>query len=239
MMRHPILHPLALGLAGFTGLMFVLRELPLVALGAVAWLGVVAFFGMRQAQAGAAEAGFSEQADADARILVRPLQKLHEELKQIAKENSDLAAVKVVGEEAVREAGLIVAHAQKLADLRRQIKKSLVGLSEAEVQLARMEARRASVDTVAEAESIDKAIAAYRAQTAQSGQLEESVKKIDGKIAEAQASLSEIKARLMVGAADARTRGGETQELGEVVERLKTLGASFTEAEALLQEQVR
>jgi hypothetical protein len=205
-------------------------KLPLLLLGAIAWIGSVAILSMRSGQDGHA----SEVSPED-RLRLRPIERLHAELTEIVKQNLDLPSVKVIGEEAIAEAGSVLDHARKLVKLRSDLERTLHRRSDAEIEIGRLreKARRSTQD--AERRAYETAIEAHEKEIAHYASVERAITQIDGKLSEAQAALSELKARLAVGAAGARTEGIDPEELSTMVGRLKSLTQSFDEAESTLQ----
>lgn len=205
-------------------------KLPLLLLGAIAWIGSVALVSMRGGQD-----EHASEADPDERVLLKPIERLHDELIQIVEQNRDLPAVKVIGEEAISEAGAVLDHARKLVRLRSDLIRTLRRRSDAEVEIRslRDKARRSTSD--GERRAYETAIEAHEKEVAHYASVEHAITRIDGKLSEAQAALSELKARLAVGAAGARTEGLDPEELTTMVGRLRSLTQSFDEAESALQ----
>lgn len=236
---NPLAHPTSITFALVTAFgVIVPLPLPLklavVAIGGVGWLASVALLSITQARPQETEDDLSN----DARALLRPLRKLHEELAAIVAQNSDMPAVKVVGGEALAESSAILDHAQKLLDIREQLRRTYKGKSEAEIELKSLEGKLNRAGTEAERIALQRAVEAKRDEIARYADVADAMAGVDGKLAEAQAALSELKARIAVGAAGARTQGLEQDELTDMVGRLKSLSKSFDEAETSLRMHV-
>lgn len=210
---------------------------PIVALAGLGWIASLALASMSQMRN--QESPHPAELSPDSRILIRPIVQLRDELLQIVSQNLDMPAIKVIGTEALQEADGIVKHATSLVTLRAQLKKTLRGKSEAEIEQGRLKAKLENVSSEAERSALEAAIEATRQQASHYAQVEEAIAQVDGKLTEAQAALAELKARLAVGAAGARTETMDQEELTGMVGRLKSLSQSFDEAESTLQEHVR
>ncbi len=239
---NPLLHPNSVILGVATALSAVFApgplKLPLTLLLGVLWIGAVALTAAKSVQRREGQVHPSEISP-ESRLYLRPLEGLRDELREIVRDNQDMPSVKIVGQEAVDQADQIVEHARKLIALREQLKRTLRGRSEAEVAIRQLEKKQEAAVTDGERASIQTAIDAHASEVAHYGEVEEAIRKIDAKVTQAQASLSELKARIAVGAAGARTDGVDQEALNDMVIRLKSLTASFDEAESLLREHVR
>jgi hypothetical protein len=240
---NPLKHPVSilLGLATVASAILPLPaawKLPLVILGAIAWVGSIAFMSMAR-QRPTSDSPHPAELSADSRMLIRPLVQLRDELATIVAQNSDMPSVKVVGTEALAEADGIVRHATSLVQIRTQLKRTLRGKSEAEVETRNLETKLERATTDTEREALQTAIAAHQQEAEHYKGVEDAIASVDGKLTEAQAALSELKSRIAVGAAGARTDGIDQEELTDMVGRLRSLSKSFDEAESTLQEHVR
>lgn len=239
---NPLRHPVAI-IAGIATLVAALAPIPtaikwpLVILGALIWVGGVALASMAGQKR--ADGPHVAEMSPESRMMLRPLIQMRDDLAQVVSQNSDMPTVKVVGGEAVQEADAIVRHATNLVGIRAQLKKTLRGKSEAEVEKRSLEMKFARASTDTEREALSTAIAASTQEIGHYQGVEDAIAKVDGKLTEAQAALSELKARIAVGAAGARTDSLDQEELSSMVGRLKSLSKSFDEAESTLQEHVR
>lgn len=239
---NPLGHPISM-IAGIATLALALAPIPtpikwpLVILGALIWIGTVAVASM----AGHKRPDLPHAAEMspESRMLLRPLLESRDELAQVVSQNSDMPTVKVIGAEALQEAEAIVRHATNLVGIRMQLKKTLRGKSEAEVEKRSLEAKRDRATSDTERAALETAIAASVQEIGHYRGVEDAIAKVDGKLTEAQAALSELKARIAVGAAGARTDSLDEEELSSMVGRLRSLSKSFDEAESTLQEHVR
>lgn len=85
---------------------------------------------------------------------------------------------------------------------------------------------------------LESAMGSVRSEIEQYGKLEEKVKGIDGRLAEAHAAMAELKSKLVIGAAGARARTLDEQEFQEMFNRLQSLDATFQETEQWLEDKV-
>lgn len=231
-----LLHPAALISAAVAigGVFF--SSVPALVLGAVAWLGSVAFAAAKQAQN---RSPHPSDMNPESRLLLRPLKDLQEELITIVRQNSDVVTVRVVGGEAIAEANNLVERATKLVETRAHIKRTLRGKGEAQVRLRQLEAQLERSANDAERESLSGAIDATNKEIQQYSELDSALERIDIHLRDAEASMREIKTRISIGAAGDRMEAGEEGDMRELVGRLRSLGSSIQEAEEMLEQTIR
>lgn len=209
----------------FGGLLF--QNVPVFGVGLVGLVAALFFVGTAQTKQSWDATGEQELTH-ESRAMLRPVRRLHDELREFVQTHGDSGTVKVLGAEAVREADNILEQSLKLMRLRDRLKHAARGRSEAEVELRRLG------DVAAD----DPTRVARELEMKHYGEIESSIPKIETSIAQAVAALSELKARLAVSAASV----GQTEADGEIAEtmsRLRALSASFDEAEELLEGPVR
>lgn len=233
-----LLSPLALVFAAVAVAGGIFNSIPVLAIGAILWVGSIAFLSSRQAQRQGLMTDLSELSP-DARILFRPIRQAHEDLIAIVQRGSSDPTVKVVGEEAISESAQIADQAFRMAQSRSQLEKTLKGRSVAELEIKRLNEKIANSTSQEELDALKSALSAHQSEYNHYEQVTTSMATIDNKLREAQAALSELKARIAVGAADTSAAQAGEDELGEIMGRLKSLSASFDEAEAMNQETTR
>lgn len=209
----------------------LLAMLTAVAVAAVASIGAA----QRQRQATGVE-----DLPHESRALLRPILRLREELREFVGKHSESAALKVIGAEALQEADTIVEHATRLLTLRAQTKKAALGRSLSEQEVAQLEVQLEGATNPAERQALENALAARRAEREHYGPLQDSLRAIDSSLKQAEAALSEMRARLNLAVSDeARFVSGDQQDLNDTVARLRSLSASMDEAEELLRGHLR
>lgn len=199
----------------------------IVGIGFVLMTGAFIVLAARQTKSRWEEAG-DQNLSNEARTLLRPLRRHRDDLHEFVKSNQNSPSIKVLGTEAAQEADHIVKQSIRLLTLRDQVKDLLRGQGEAQIELARIDASDPAFASARQAREAE--ISHYEKMAL-------TLPRLDAEIAQANAALSEIKARLALSASQDHLNGD--QQLSETVARLKAIGASFDEAEAMLQETVR
>lgn len=230
-----LLSPLSLAFAAVAIVGGVFGSIPVLVIGAALWVGSIAFTAARNAQAGV-QSFDATALSPDSRILFRPIKQLHEDLAEIVHQGQSNPAVKVVGEEALGESSQIVKQAFDLANFRTQLEKTLKGRSVAELEVNKLKEKLAGCTSDEERHAIQSALEAHQSEYDQYAQVADNMDRIDRQLRQAQATLSELKARIAVGASGAGSNQVGTDELQDILGRLKSLGKSFDEAQSITQE---
>ncbi len=220
--------------AGVALLGVFLSSWPLAIIGGAAFLGTLLFLSAKESQS-RPEMRRSYDLSNENRTLIRPLEEIRKQIEAVVEQNRDMATVSVIGQEALTEADSIIEHGLKLLENRSQLKKTLRGRSEAEASLKQLQTNLASATSDTERGALESAIASRTAEIKSYSRVEQLIELIDGKMNEAVAALSELKAHLATGAAGARADAMAPEQLSEMVSRLKSLGKSFDEAESTLE----
>ena len=174
---------------------------------------------------------------AEARWLLRPIRELREGLAKIVQQSANSPEVGVIAQEAIVEADGIYQKAIELVRAREGLKKSLKGRGEAETNLGRLERQLATAGSDGEKTALESAVAARKEEIAAYDSAQGRVQEIDSRLNQAEATLAELKAKLMTGMVGVGTVEGHQDEFNEMVQRLKTLGQSFEEAQGMLEVQ--
>lgn len=233
-----LFHPVALVFAGVAIVGGVLGSVPLLLAGAALWIGSVAFLASKQAQSNSKKFDLYDLSP-DTRILIRPIRQTHDEIAAIVSQNNDNPTVKVIGQEGMAEAEQILEQAIRLGAARTQLEKTLRGRSQAQLDVDRIQSKLVGIGDSQEQASLQSALEAHRAELSHYEPVQNHLESIDNYLREAQAGLAELKARIAVGAAEARMAGAEEGDIGEIMGRLRSLSASFDEAEAITEEVTR
>lgn len=161
-----------------------------------------------------------------------PLRRLRTEIREIVAAKAGDPSVTVVGAEAVHEAERIYEQCVHLLKARRELNRAFVGRSAATQELEKLERDLASATSDVERSALESALEARRLEASHYTTADQALERIDAGLRQAQAALSEMKARL------ATVSAGNTEtsfELEETLGRLRTLGTSLDEAEAWLK----
>lgn len=216
----------------------LLKSIPLVLIGATIWVGAVAVAVIKSGGSDSQRAPHPSELDAETRMALKPILALRDQLAALSSSSGGSADVSVIAKEAVAEANLLIDHAQKLAERRVALRRSLRERAEAELALSKLEQSLAAATTDGERSSIQAAIAARHEEIGHYADAERAVEQINSKLREAEASLSELKAKVSAATA-ARSGDLDHEEVGDLITRLKSLSRSFDEAEELLQDKAR
>lgn len=212
----------------------LLQQGLLMALFLVLGLVVLAFSTLknkREMQAQDALDGLSNES----RVKLKPLLKLRERIEDQVNAREPTLAAKVIGPEALAEANSLVEHARRLLTVQDSSREWIQRSHEARNSLTSLEKQVESATTDAERTMLESAVTAKKAEIEQYGRMEALLVNIDAKLKQAEASLSEMQARLVSGAL---LEGGDSKdELDQIVNRMKTLSTSFQQAEDDLVHQ--
>lgn len=213
----------------------VIGQYALAGLALIAWVGILAFGAMKQTSTTRATDP-TEEMDADSRALFVPIRRLSNEIEALVEKNGDTALMRTVGTEARDEARRIreqIAHALKI---RGELKRALRGRSTAAQEAGDLEAKATEALSDVEREALTSAAEARRLELSHYGTVEQALARIDGGVRQAEAALSEIRARLAVAASGEKAaQADQSDDLRETVSRLKALSLSVDEAEQMLR----
>ena len=226
--------PLPLALAAVAALGLVFGQLEIAVLGAVGWVASLAYYSMRAAAAKRHDSEIS----AEGRRMLRPIKSLREEIAGYVSSFSDRPEISVIGGEALREADALIAHTERLVDVHDDLMKARKGRAAAERELARLRKRTKSLVSESESQSLRSAVEARETEIERYKTVDAALRRLVSNLQEAEAALSEIKARLASGAVGAQTDSLETDDLAGMVSRLRTLSTSFDEAEEMMEGRI-
>ena len=227
--------PLPLSLAAVAALGLVFGQPGIAVLAMVGWVASLAYYSMRAAAAKRHDSEIS----AEGRTMLRPIKELREEIAGYVRSFSDRPEISVIGGEALREADTLIAHTERLVDVRDDLTKALKGRAAAKRELARLRKRAKSSVSEAESRSLRSAVEARENEIERYKTVDAAMRRLVSNLQEAEAALSEIKARLATGAVGAQTDGLDTDDLAGMVSRLRTLSTSFDEAEEMMEGRIK
>lgn len=172
---------------------------------------------------------------AEARWLLRPIRELRNSLAETATKTPDMTT-KVIAQEAVSEADEILRKATEMVAVRERLKTGLKGQGEAETHLGRIQRDIATATSDAERDALQTALQARQTEIVAYATAKSKIAEIDGRLKLAEATLAELRARLSTSGVTASPTGHEA-EFTDMVQRLRTLGTSFDEAQEFVQDQ--
>ncbi|AIE83866.1 hypothetical protein [Fimbriimonas ginsengisoli] len=224
--------PLAALLAGIV--LFVLGQVPLGIIALIAWVATLALGAMRQTAVLRAQDP-TDTLDPESRTMFGPIRRLTNEIEELVDRNKESAVIRTVGREAITEARRIRDQIARALAARGELKRTLRGRSSAEREVASLDERMSAATSEEEKSSLAGAAEARKLEVSHYSTVEEALTRIDAGVRQAEAALSEMKARLTVGASGERAAAaGQDDELRATIGRLKALSVTYDEAEQVL-----
>jgi hypothetical protein len=191
---------------------------------------------MRDVRARREELGLDSLSPQDRSKLV-PIRRLREQLEALVAGNRGSPSLAVIGPEAVEESRRIFAQCVSLLQLQRQIRDALREQN-ADAEVRSLEAKVEAAASEGERAALQSALDARRLEASHFAKMKEALQTAEGGITQAEAALSEIKARLSVAVTDDALSDTSSDDLRETLGRLKALSKGFEEAEMFLKDQV-
>jgi hypothetical protein len=178
----------------------------------------------------------TEEMDAESRSMYSPIRRLVTEIEEIVQRNQGSAIMKVVGGEAVQEAERIRDQVARALAVRDDLKRAMRGKNVARNEIEGLRARAQAATSDIERDTLLSAMEARKLELSHYDTVDEVLQRIDASVRQAQAALSEMKARLSVKASnELAAEAAEDGDLRETIGRLKQLSISYDEAEELLR----
>lgn len=229
----PYLHPVPIACLLITVIGAVVGNLGMTIVGLIGAIAGVGFIAARHAQ----DSRGADQSDTlsnEGRTLLRPVKGLADEIATLIDTNKDSQTIRIMGGEALEESKGLLGQVVRSLQTRDELKRTLRGRYEAEKEIgdARM---RLEFANGPEKESLDTAIAARTQELAHYGEIERHIKRIELSVNQAEAALAEMKARLAATASGEKEALGSGDDLRETIGRLKSLSASYDEAEQVIR----
>jgi hypothetical protein len=199
------------------------------------WIMAVAIASIRGTGQARAE-DLTEEMDAESRSLYAPVRRLVDEIEEVVRSHRDSTVMKVIGGEALQEARRIREQVARALAVRDDLKRASRGRNVARSEADKLMARAEEAASTEEKLALLSAVEARKIEIGHYAIIDETVAKIDASVRQAQAALSEMKARLSVKATGEKAASAvEEDELRETIGRLKQLSISYDEAEQLLR----
>lgn len=205
-----------------------------VAVGGVAVLLWSAFtFSVRQNKV-ASQQSLIDTVRPEDRARLRPLIRLHEEIRQVVASNQSSTAIAVVGSEALIEADRITQHVAEMLRMRARVRKPLSESRDPNQSIERLKAELETAQSDMGRQALEAALAARSLEGDHYEQVKAAIDRIDVTITQAEASLAEMKARLSAAAAQMKDEAA-SEDLRESLTRMRSLDTSLDEAEEFLR----
>jgi len=210
----------------------VINSVPLVILGVILALAIVAFQSLSKTRAIHASDQY-DQLSAESRILVRPLKKIYEEMAQAAEGKSETISP-YIAQEALSESDHLLKQSVAALLLRDRLVRESRGQYDASKSIGDLQSRIASSTSDDEKASLQSALDARQQEIGHYDQLKQGIAKIESSVKQAEAAMAEMRARLVSsGSAGVAAQGSDP--LREAVGRMQSLSASLTEAQQMLE----
>lgn len=220
---------LGLAVAGF-GLVF--GQPVVIAIGLAGAVGSLFIASARATQSNRAEMT-EDRVRPDQRVLIRPLRKLRDDISGIVQANKESTSVKVIGVEALAEADRILNHCVDMLALQARVRPNVTG-RDLNSEIKQLEEQLISTQEPQYRETLDATLSAKKLELEADVKMRQALTQIDANLQRAHAALSEMKARLSVSATQSQEFGMD-ESLNDTISRMKSLSASFDEAEELLR----
>jgi hypothetical protein len=173
--------------------------------------------------------------DPETRILLRPIRRLHEQIEEVVNESTPSATLRILGPEALAESKRILDQSLRLLQIRSEMKRTLRGSYESVREKKKIAEQMEQATSEQERDSLNTALEARSLEQQHYQELEATIGRVDAGLRQAEAALSEMRARLAVAAKDTLEVSETDDELRESMSRLKALSTSFDEAEEMLR----
>ncbi|HMS54536.1 MAG TPA: hypothetical protein PKA27_03975 [Fimbriimonadaceae bacterium] len=206
----------------------------IVGLGGLVLSGLM--WSAHRAKALRAASSFDEISPND-RVYLRPIRRLRDEIEALVLENSKSPAIKVIGGEAIQEANGILSHSIQLLKTRASLRKVLSQKGDPNSEINTLQNQIAEAASGEEKSNLELALNARQLELSHYGEIEGIIDRVDGAITQAQAALSEMKARIAVAAAGDK-EGESSSEIEDTITRLRSLTKSFDEVEELMKVHI-
>lgn len=230
-MANPFLKPVPLSLLALAVVLFAIGQPIIAGLALVFWIGVLAISSIKQT-AVSRSSDVSEELDPDSKILFSPVKRTAAEIESLAAQKT-WGALTFVAQEAGTESKRIRDEVARALLSRRDLKRALRDRSLAMREIEKLQEQIAVSLSEEEKDSLELALEARKIELTHYDKAQKALEQIDVYVREAEAALAELKARLTAGlSVDA---ADDSEELRETLGRLKSIGASFDEAEAFLK----
>jgi hypothetical protein len=228
--------PLPLVFAGLAVVSAIVGAPALIALGIVGWVASLAYHTIREQSARNRQEAAFDSLPPSARLRMKKLHSTYDQLKQMIELHSDRTAVRVVGQEALREAENVLGHALRLAQARAELERTLRARSQATLELQRLQDAETQASEGPARNAIQDAIVAKSAEIKRYDTITEGIERIDAQLVKAESTLSELKSQVALAGANAARTGEDSSGLDQVVSELQALGSSLQEAENFLED---
>lgn len=213
----------------------ILGQYALAGVCAVAWIGSLAIGQMRVGNA-MREADSAEALDPDGRSRFSRVKGLTAEIEAIVERPSTAPVIRALGKDAVAEARRIRDQVAAALVRRSALRKILAGRSSAEIEIKKLEERQEAATSPEEKTSLASAQEARRIELDHYQSAQQAMDIIDSGIRQAEAALSEMKARLEFGITRQQAEISEPiDELRDTIGRLKAISVSYDEADEVMQ----
>lgn len=227
--------PIATLLIGLV--LLLLGQVPLAIVCLVAW---VAALGIGQMKHGAVLRGTEpgELLDADGRARFTRVRNLTREIEDLVARHSNSAVIRTLGRDAMAEAERIRNQVSEALMRRSGLRKAVAGRSSAEVEIARLTERHAAATSEDEKASLASALEARTLELDHYTDAQVAMDRIDSGVRQAEAALSEMKARLEVGVTSQQAQVAEPlDDIRDTIGRMKAISVSYEEADEVLRDE--
>jgi hypothetical protein len=208
----------------------------IAAIAGIVWVGAIAMITMRKTAIDRISDP-RENMQPESRSLFAPIHRMTNDIEEIVHSKSASPIMKIVGGDAIAEAGRIREQVAKALAVRDELKRTLRERGLADSQIADFKAKADAAASPEEKSSLLSALEAKNLEVEHYAEVDKAIAQIDSGIARANAALAEMKARLSVKASTEKAAALEdsSDALRDAMSRMKDLSVSYDEAEQLLK----
>lgn len=213
---------------------FLTGRFEIAILGAAGAIGALAVGAGRRAQAARPDTDL-DVLSLNGRAKVAPLRKLRQEIDTIFTKNPGSFALRAVESMAREEVQRLMQASIQMVQAQEKLSRISGEHSGAQKEMADLEKSIQQATTESEKAMLQSALEARKAELGHYQDLEVQKEKLEAGLRQAEAVLSELKARLAVSAAQESNTSDSDTELRDALTRVRSLTSSLDEAEAILK----
>lgn len=230
-----LLAPVVLTLVTVSIVLFLIGQAAVAALFILLGLIALVVFSMRKT-ASVRQEDLADNMDPDSRALFVPIRRLTREIEELVEKNKSAFVMATVGTEAAQEAKRIRDQVARALIVRGELKRAMRGRSTAAQEIEKLAGKAKDALSETERQALESAATARQLEMGHYATVEDTIGRIDANVRQAQAALSEIRARLAVRASGEKAeRAEQVDDLRDTMGRLKALSITVDEAEQLVQ----
>jgi len=215
----------------FIGL-FLGGTLAPILLGAVGFV-FGALIGFARSQIHETESHPTKILDANSRMRLKPIEKLHDEILRLLRENSSNPILSALELDVRSDVEAVFKRSIEIVRARRKLLKLMASLPSARNAIKELEAKIRSASNEEERRALENSLQHRQEELQNHERMEEEKKRLEAELDEAESALAELRSRMLLTFASTRKEGFSTieqQEFSETTQRLKRLSSVMQES---------